>query len=320
MPKKHSHLGHDLRCQIYTLKKRNLSQSAIAQELGVSQSTISRELKRNSGKRGYRYKQADKKDHTRRVTASKNRTKKMSGITLKFVVSKIKQQWSPEQLSGFLRKNHKIFLSHELIYQYIYHDKQSGGHLYKNLRRKGKKYQKRGSRKYAGRGYIKDRVDIDKRPKVVEKKKRFGDFEVDLIEGTKKGKAVSLTMVDRKTQYLLAAKCPSKNATDISKAMVKSLQPFFGNLHTITSDNGKEFAEHAAVPQELDIKYFFAKPYAAWQRGSNENTNGLIRQYYPKGTDFATISMKEIRRVVKTINGRPRKNVELHKAFRTCLI
>lgn len=313
MQKKHSHLGHALRCQIYVLKKRNLSQRAIARELRIDQSTVSRELKRNSGKRGYRYKQAEKKARDRRASVFVRRTKKLRGFTLKFILSRLKERWSPEQISGILKKDHKIKLCHEMIYQYIYSNKQSGGNLYKYLRRKGKKYQKRGSRKYAGRGYIKDRVDIGERPKIVEKKKRFGDFEADLIEGTKKGKAVLLTIVDRKTQFLLVEKCPSKNASEVRKAMIKSLKPYKGRIHTITSDNGKEFAEHALVARKLGIKYFFAKPYAAWQRGLNENTNGLVRGYYPKGTNFAMVDIKEIRRVTKTINSRPRKKLNYTK-------
>lgn len=309
----HSHLGHALRCQIYALKKRNLSQSAIAQQLGVDQSTISRELKRNSGKRGYRYKQADMKARARRAAVYGQRTKKISGFTLRFVISKLKEDWSPDQISGTLKKNYKISLSHEMIYQYVYDDKRSGGDLYKHLRRKGKKYQKRGSRKYAGRGYIKDRVDISERPKVVEKMQRFGDFEADLIEGTKKGKAVLLTLVDRKTKFLIAAKCPSKNASEVRKAMIKSLKRFAGRTRTITSDNGKEFSEHAHVAGKLKIKYFFAKPYAAWQRGLNEHSNGLVRQYFPKGTDFAIVDNKEIRRVIRAINSRPRKTLNYTK-------
>ena len=200
-----------------------------------------------------------------------------------------------------------------MIYQYIYRDKKAGGDLYKNLRRKGKKYQKRGLRKYAGRGHIKDRVDISDRPKIVLKKRRFGDLETDLIEGTKKGKAVLLTIVDRKTQYLIAVKCPSKNSSAIRKAMIKSLKRFKGKIHTITSDNGKEFSEHNLIAKKLCIKYFFAKPYSAWQRGLNENTNGLIRQYYPKGTNFATISRREIKQVVEAINNRPRKTLNYSK-------
>jgi|OM-RGC.v1.006119250 transposase, IS30 family len=313
MQKKHSHLGHALRCQIYALKKRDLSQHAIARELGIDQSTVSRELKRNSGKRGYRYKQADRKARNRRANVYVKRTKKLSGFALRFVISKLKEKWSPEQISGSLKKDHKIKLCHEMIYRYVYQNKRSGGGLYKHLRRKGKKYQKRGSRKYAGRGYIKDRVDISERPKIVEKKKRFGDFEADLIEGTKKGKAVLLTLVDRKTQFLLIEKCPSKNASEVRKAMIKSLKPYKGRIYTITSDNGKEFSEHALVAQKLGVRYFFAKPYAAWQRGLNENTNGLVRGYYPKGTNFAKVDVKEIRRVTKNINNRPRKKLNYTK-------
>jgi len=313
MQKKHSHLGYALRCQIYTLKKRDLSQRAIACELGIDQSTVSRELKRNSGKRGYRYKQADTKARNRRDGAYVTRTRKLSGFALKFVIAMLKEDWSPEQISGTLKKDHKINICHETIYKYIYSNKRSGGNLYKYLRRKGRKYQKRGSRKYAGRGYIKDRVDISERPKIVEKKKRFGDLEVDLIEGTKKGKAVLLTLVDRKTLFLFVEKCPNKTAPEIRKAMIRSLKPYKGRIHTITSDNGKEFAEHAQVARKLGIRYFFAKPYAAWQRGLNENTNGLVRGYYPKGTNFAKVDVREVRQVTKRINNRPRKKLNYTK-------
>src|SRR5437773_3373961 len=201
MSKTYTHLTYEQRCQIYTLNKRGIKQEKIAREIEVSQPTVSRELQRNKGKRGYRYKQANKKAQQRRLEALDLRHRKIDGETKKFIIKHIKLKWSPEQISGSLARN-GIKISHELIYLFVYKDKKKGGSLHTNLRRKGKKYQKRGAKMYAGRGYIPNRVDISERPLIVDKKKRFGDLEVDIVEGTKKGKAVLVTIVERKTQLL----------------------------------------------------------------------------------------------------------------------
>jgi transposase, IS30 family len=198
-------------------------------------------------------------------------------------------------------------VSHERIYQFIKKDKDNGGDLYKNMRRK-KKYGNRIKVKDR-RGKIEDQTSIKERPVIVDEKIRFGDFEVDLILG-KNHKGALITMNDRKTGYAKIKLVKSKNAKQIAKAIVKTLEPFKHLLHTITSDNGKEFAEHKYISQKLGINFYFAEPYSSWQRGANENFNGLVRQYFPKKTNFEDLTWQEVRFVEKQLNQRPRKRLE----------
>jgi IS30 family transposase len=175
--KTYKQLTYELRCQIYALKKIGLSQNKMARQLNVSQSTISRELSRNTGKRGYRIKQAQSSADKRRLLSSK--ALKMTARLVALIDSKIRIEWSPEQISGWLREECNIFISHETIYLYIWSDKRRGGQLFQHLRRKGKVYQSRSKNKQAGRGFIKNRVSIDERPSIVEDKNRIGDWEID---------------------------------------------------------------------------------------------------------------------------------------------
>jgi IS30 family transposase len=174
-----------------------------------------------------------------------------------------------------------------------------------HLRTQGKRYRKRGQKKDQ-RGIIPNRVDIDKRPKIVEEKTRVGDFEVDTIIG-KNHQGALVTINDRKTGIVKIRKVNSKNAEQVAQAVIDALTPYKPFLHTITSDNGKEFALHAQISQHLGVEFFFAKPYHSWQRGANENLNGLIRQYFPKKTDFSTISDHQVQMVEEKLNNRPRK-------------
>ena len=192
----------------------------------------------------------------------------------------LKEDYSPEQVVGTLKKVGKDTVSIETLYQYIWKNKKQGGTLHKHLRNQGRRYRKRGNSK-DNRGVIQNRVDIDKRPKVVEERSRFGDLEVDLIIG-KNHKQAILTINDRASGMLKMTKVKSKKAEEVSRAIVEQLQDWKPYLHTMTADNGKEFAEHLFVAEELNIDHYFAKPYHSWQRGSNENLNRLVRQYLPK--------------------------------------
>lgn len=308
MAKGYRHLTYEQRCQIYALLKRGTSQVTIATMLGTTQPTISREVNRNSGGRGYRYKQAQEKASNKRHKASSLNTKFTSEMKVYVEHLLIKKQWSPEQISGWMKRVYpNETISHERIYQYIWQDKHEGGTLYKHLRQRGKKHNKRGS-KIAGRGLIPNRVGIEKRPDIVNSKQRVGDLEVDTIIGSNHNGAI-LSIVDRKTKLTILSLLPHNTAENVSLAMISSLKSIKDNVHTITSDNGKEFAKHQLIAKELNADFYFAQPYHAWERGVNENTNGLIRQYFPKGRKIATIAPWELKHVEYLLNTRPRKTL-----------
>ena len=199
-------------------------------------------------------------------------------------------------------------VSHETIYQMIWRDKKCGGKMYTHLRRKGRHKAKRCS-KNQYRGIIPNRVDIDARPSIVEEKKRFGDLEGDTIIG-KNHKGAIVTINDRMTGISLSEQLDDKGADGVADAIIRMLLPFKGYLHTLTLDNGREFAHHEKVSEALDINIFFAKPYHSWERGANENTNGLYRQYIPKGTDFQTLDRDLLPIVRLMLNTRPRKRLQ----------
>jgi IS30 family transposase len=293
------------RCQIYALSKGGTSQESIASVLGVSQSTVSRELRRNRGQRGYRFKQAEAKAQARQAIRRKPR--KLTASVRRRVEAKLRQmRWSPEQISGWLR-DQGIKLSHERIYQMIWQDKRDGGNLWRSLRRRRKRYNKRAG-KNAGRGLIPNRIDISDRPAIVARKARLGDWEGDTVAsaGHKGG---LLTLVERKSLLTKISKLRRSTARATQRATVRRLKPIGNFVHTITFDNGKEFAAHQGIAHALTAKIFFATPYHAWERGLNENTNGLIRDFFPKGTDFSTISNAEVAKVERLLNARPRKSL-----------
>lgn len=305
MKKSYNQLTYEQRCQIYTLKKRGDSQRTIAKELGVNQSTISRELSRNSGNRGYRYKQAHSKASRRREEAVV--PSKMTVEMVEQIESKIRQEWSPEQISGWLLETEEELISHETIYRHIWSDKQAGGDLYTHLRRQGKAYDKRRNGK-STRGQIKGRVSIDERPEVVDVKSRVGDWEIDTVIG-KGHQGALVTIVERVTNFTLAAQVTSKRAEEVTKATIELLRPYQERVHTITADNGKEFAYHDEIGEALDTQVYFAHPYSSWERGLNENTNGLIRQYFPKSTNLKEVTQAQVDQVVEKLNTRPRKGL-----------
>lgn len=303
MPKGYHHLTYDQRCQIYTLKERGDTFSAIAKAVGVHRSSISRELKRNTGQRGYRYKQAHGKALQRRLEISHS-NQKMTPELISIIEEKLRVQWSPVQISGWLKRLGKS-ICHETIYKYIWENKRRGGCLYKELRHHGKKYNKR-SKGTAGRGCIPNRIDIDARPSIVEEKTRLGDWELDTIIGTGQSGAI-VSMVERTSKLTKLAKIPNKTAEEVEHALLKRLKPVQEFVYTLTADNGKEFANHERIGLELDAGFYFAKPYHSWERGLNEHTNGLVRQYLPKTRRFDDIFPEELEKIELLLNNRPRK-------------
>jgi IS30 family transposase len=231
----------------------------------------------------------------------------MTKSMIERVELKLGEKWSPEQISGWLRAERNEQLSHERIYQYIWDDKKAGGELYTHLRRQGKRYQKRSNGKQS-RGRIRNRVGIEERPTVVDEKSRIGDWEIDTVIG-KGHSGAMVTIVERVTQFTLVANVPNKSAEAVTEATIKLLKPYKKALHTITADNGKEFAYHECLTNELGAAVYFARPYHSWERGLNENTNGLLRQYWPKSMDLKKVTNKEIVAVVTQLNQRPRKTL-----------
>ena len=299
---KYKHLTLLQRYEIKAYLQCHKSQKFIAEQLGVSQSTISRELNRNQLKRGgYNPVQAHEQANIRKERFSVNR--KFTSRIKAFVEEKIRQeQWSPQQIVGYCKKHNISIVSVERIYQHIREDKKKGGDLYQHLRHKLKHRKRPVSGK---RVLIKNKKSINERPAVVLRNEEFGHFEVDLIIGAGQKGAI-LTIVERKTKFLLMKKLKSKNAKELAKSMIDILLPYKKHIKTITSDNGLEFAEHQWISEKLDCDFYFANPYCSWERGLNENTNGLIRQYIPKGTYFKEVKEENIKEIQYKINRRPR--------------
>ena len=300
-------LTYEERYTLMSLKKAGFSNAKTASLLNRSKSTVGRELKRNFGVRWYSAKQAHNYYLERRKIPK--RPEKWNVQIEAIVIEKLtNEKWSPEQISDHL-KCAGLGISHERIYQYIYKNRMLGGRLYKNLRRSGKKYKKRN---VSGRTKIKNRVGIEERPHVVGLKERIGDWEGDTIVG-KGHKSSLLTIVERKSKFLLVRKLMNNSSTELEEVMVNSFNLCKDLFKTLTVDNGSEFSRHERISQNLEGKIYFANPHSPWERGLNENTNGLIRQFFPKGTDFNKISVDEVLHVQHLINGRPRKTM----GFRT---
>jgi IS30 family transposase len=215
-------------------------------------------------------------------------------------------QWSPEQIVGRAELDGLETISHETIYQRILEDKQAGGTLYTHLRCKKKRKKRYGSAR-SKRGVIPNRVDIDQRPAIVDSRKRTGDWEGDTIIGSHDGGAVIASMVERKSRFTVLAKSKNKTTTAVIESINQHMLPIAALVCTITLDNGREFSSHELMAAMLDANIYFAKPYHSWERGLNENTNGLVRQYFPKKIPFDNITNRDLQRVVKKLNDRPRK-------------
>ena len=218
-------------------------------------------------------------------------------------------QWSPEQINGWFKKR-RIKISHETIYKYIWKNKRNEGVLYKHLRNKGKKYGKRAG-KTAGRGLIPNRVGIENQPEIVDLKKRVGDWELYTIVGAERKGAI-VSVVDRVTKLTRLALIKRATARETAKAIINMLNPISEYVITLTSDNGKEFAKHVGISNHLKADFYFARPYHSWERGLNENTNRLVRQYFPKGTDFTRLDDDDVRKVEYLLNTRPRKTLNFN--------
>ena len=298
------------RYQILTLIKERYNQKDIALKISVHPSTICRELK-SFKDREYNPEEAHIQAKLKHI--KKPKRKAMNTQIEKYVKQKLKEDWSPEQLVGRMKNDTNLTVSHETVYKFIYKNKENGGLLYKHLRHRNKKYHNR-SNTYKKRSIIPNRISIDQRSKVVDKKTRIGDWEIDTVIG-KNHKGAILTIVDKASKFLLIKNLGSKHADITRDATIDLLHPLKGITHTITADNGTEFTYHEQVSQALNIKYYFCDPYSSWQRGLNEHTNGLIRQYIPKKSNFENISQEEIVTIANKLNHRPRKSLGFKTPF-----
>ena len=302
-------LTEEDRIEIYAMKQAGKKQNQIAAALGVSPGTISRELARNTGLRGYRPKQAHEKALHRRLTARK--AVKMTPETVDYIEFRLRQEHSPEQIAERMKCDpdwHGLAISHERIYQHIWQDKAIGGILYKHLRIGGTKQRCKRRNSRDMRGTIKNRVGIEDRPPIVDRKIRIGDWEGDTVVG-KNHQGALVTLVDRKSKLTLIGKVDRYTAEAVEQTIIALMDMLPRRTYTLTVDNGKEFSNHESIARLLEIKVFFADPYSAWQRGLNENTNGLIRQYVPKGSDIRKLTDEQIEHIMVRLNNRPRKSL-----------
>jgi len=299
----YTQLTRDQRYQIYVLIKAAHNQSEIAAIMGCHKSTISRELRRNRGERGYYPNQADLLAQRRQRHSHGPRIPAQTWQQIELL---LRQQWSPEQITGRLKLERQRSVSHERIYLYIYADKRRGGSLHRHLRSQKKQRKRYGG--YIRRGQIPNRTSIEQRPQIVASKRRFGDWEADTIIGARHQGGI-LSLVERKSKLTRLHKLQSKRAGEVKDTSVALLAPLADRVHTITVDNGKEFCQHEQITAALQAAIYFAHPYASWERGLNENTNGLVRQYFPKKHDFARITNAQVERVEDLLNDRPRKTL-----------
>ena len=305
-------LAEEQRYQIYALMKAGYRQTKIAAVVEVHKSTISREVRRNQGLRGYRPLQAHQ------LAVHRRQTKAQCRLTPKhwsLIERLLQEDWSPEQISLWLADQQAITISHEWIYQHVLQDKAQDGTLYRHLRCQKARKKRYGA--YDRRGHLRNRVSIEERPGIVEDRTRLGDWELDTIIG-KGRRQVLVSLTERTSRLALIAKVRNKEAEGVTHAILKLLAPLSEHVYTLTADNGKEFAQHEAIAKALNADFYFAHPYASWERGLNENTNGLIRQYFPKSCDFTTITQKDLDHVMHKLNNRPRKCLGMQTPNQVC--
>lgn len=308
----YGHLNLGERYVIHHLTLIGLSRREIGRRLGRHHTTIGRELGRNGPTYVagvYVHEAAHERAVARRRQARHHR-RRGHGRLHRYVMTRLRQDWSPEQVAGRLRRDHphdrRMRISSEAIYQWIYRDAAGGGDLFAHLRRRHRRRRRQG-RSGMGRGLIPGRVGIALRPKIVARRARLGDWEADTLEGAK-GRGGIASLVERKSRYLLAAPLADKTAATMALQAGNALRRIKRYARkTLTVDNGKEFARFKTIERTTGLAVFFADPYAAWQRGTNENTNGLLRQYFPKGADLRDLTQNQLAQALKRLNHRPRK-------------
>ena len=308
--RKYHQLTSEERYALSTLRKQGFTQGAMARALGRHPSTISRELRRNSrNDGGYRPATAD--DFARWRRSRSRRNGQFASADWELVEACLGEQWSPEQVAGRFRRDGLLSISHETIYRYVWEDRRRGGTLHRHLRQSPKQRRKRyGS--YDSRGRLAGKRPISQRPAGAQNRSRVGHFEGDTVIGSSDEHCV-LTLVDRKTGYTMIGKLESRTVKAVNRRAIGLLRGSRRRVRTVTVDNGTEFHGHKKIEATTGTRFFFAAPYHSWERGTSENTNGLIRQYLPKRTSMAQITQSDCNRIAAKLNRRPRKRL----GFRT---
>jgi IS30 family transposase len=292
------------------LRKQGLSQAEIARQLGRSPSTISRELRRNACPTSgfYRPLRAHARSRHRRSISRRNAQFNESHFAI--VQQYLRRRWSPQQIAGHLRLHRIMLISHETIYQHIWADKAAGGNLHRHLRQASKKRRKR-YRAYDSRGRLAGKRHISERPTIVETRNTIGHWEIDTVMGHG-SKDCIVTLVERKSGYLIIGKLKDRTKDALNQCVIPLIDAFGYNIKTITADNGTEFHGYQDIEQATGIRFYFATPHHSWERGTNENTNGLIRQYLPKRTSMAGLTQQQCNDIANQLNTRPRKRHGYH--------
>jgi len=294
-----SRLNQEERYLIHAHRRAGFSMRDIAQTLGRAASTVSRELRRNGDVTGYDPERAQRKSWQRRSQAS--RRPRIDADRINRIEALLAKDLSPEQIAGSTG-----LASHEWIYRHVYADQKRGGSLFRQLRKRRRHRHRRGLRD--GRGQLLHRRHWSERPAIVETRARLGDWELDTIRASR-GKAVVVSMTERVSRVHLLAHSPDGTAENVTRAIVGRLGKLRAHVHTLTSDNGKEFAHHQIIARALKADFFFADPHSPWQRGSNENANGLVRQYLPRSRDLSTVTRDELSQIETRLYTRPRKTL-----------
>lgn len=305
----HVHLTSEERFAIDLFTRFGLSCREIAIWLNRSHTTISRELYRNSSSSGYRFQTAQKRAEARRSQPRHYRCQQRESLVA-YVDRKLRSDWAPEQIAGRIRLDHphdkQMRISAETIYRWTYTAALHGGTIHRHLRR-GRSRRRPQTRYGLGRRFLAGRVGIAERPEIVAHRSRFGDWEGDLVSGSS-GKAALVSCVERKSRYLLAARVEDKTAASFNVALASQMLSVPPELRqTLTLDNGSEMARFKELETATGVSTYFCDPHSPWQRGANENCNGLLRQYFPRGTSFRKVAGEAIRKAVDLLNNRPRK-------------
>ena len=298
------------RYALSALRKQGFSQAEIARSLGRHRSTICREVRRNSRDgtgRVYRPGIADEYACWRRSRSRRNQ--RFVHKDWAVVLTHLKDQWSPEQISGRLKKDGRLRISHETIYRHIWRDKRRGGTRYKLLRQAGKQRRKRYGA-YDSRGRLAGKRHISERPAAVEHRDQVGHWEIDTVLG--KGKPCVVTLVERSTGYLMIGKLRARTVAELNRVTLRLITSTSLPVDTITADNGTEFHGYTALEEATGVRFYFATPHHSWERGTSENTNGLIRQYLPKRKSMARLTQSACERIAARLNDRPRKRLDYH--------
>ena len=313
-------LNAEERSALAALRRVGLSQAEIARELGRHRSTVWRELKRNAAPHDgwYRGGRAEERAVARRKRSRRN--SQFGEAEIGRVEELLREEWSPEQVSGYLRRTGELAISHETIYRHVWRDLKAGGTLHLHLRGARKQCRKRYGRNDS-RGRLAGKRRIGERPAAVERRERSGHWEIDTVMGESLGESSDciLTLVERKTGYVLIGKLKARTAAEANRAVLELMARHPGRVATITADNGTEFHWYAKVEAESWVKFYFATPHHSWERGTNENTNGLIRQYLPKGRTMAGVTQSQCDRIAEQLNNRPRKRHE-YKTPNQCFL